>query len=485
MATGGARQKLVTALWAGVLALLLLLPGMINGDPLLFPDSMGYFHAGEAAAGEAQKLISPKDAGGTSTAPAKTLEERQSDNISTARSAYYGLFFWLMHRIGGEWGLPLAQIAITVLSLQLALPHLFAPGARRSALAQCSVALIALVGGLGAFAITIMPDIFSGLMILGLAILLIRWRRLSVGEKLYWLALVFASCLFHKASVALGIMLVALFAFAAIVVRRFPLWNVAALTGVLMAAFAAHAAVGIAVERLTGRPTVEVPFLLARIVGDGTAERYLRRRCPDAGFALCGHLHRFPMSENDFLWSPLPEHGLMNVVAPEESALISREAPAVVIETVQAYPLAQLAASSENAVRQFFGVGVTEFGRPIKTRTGLAAEMQALLRNQQDSAVAEGWMPLPAISRVMTAAYVAALLALMLLAPRLVRRGADERLMVALLLCAGVTLNAIVTGVLSGVFDRYQGRVAWLLLLAAAIAFFSLRERSAGAPPQV
>jgi len=38
-----------------------------------------------------------------------------------------------------------------------------------------------------------------------------------------------------------------------------------------------------------------------------------------------------------------------------------------------------------------------------------------------------------------------------------------------LLLLAGIAANAVVSGAIAGVFDRYQGRVAWLASLGFAV----------------
>jgi hypothetical protein len=47
-----------------------------------------------------------------------------------------------------------------------------------------------------------------------------------------------------------------------------------------------------------------------------------------------------------------------------------------------------------------------------------------------------------------------------------------------LLLLIGIAANALVSGAISGVFDRYQGRVAWLASLGFAVLLVKmLNER--------
>jgi hypothetical protein len=44
-----------------------------------------------------------------------------------------------------------------------------------------------------------------------------------------------------------------------------------------------------------------------------------------------------------------------------------------------------------------------------------------------------------------------------------------------LVLLAGIVANAVISGAISGVFDRYQGRVAWLALFGFLV--LAARER--------
>ena len=51
-----------------------------------------------------------------------------------------------------------------------------------------------------------------------------------------------------------------------------------------------------------------------------------------------------------------------------------------------------------------------------------------------------------------------------------------------LLLLAGIAANAMVSGAIAGVFDRYQGRVAWLASLGfAALLVKMLNEKRSSA----
>jgi hypothetical protein len=62
------------------------------------------------------------------------------------------------------------------------------------------------------------------------------------------------------------------------------------------------------------------------------------------------------------------------------------------------------------------------------------------------------------------------------------RAGDMRRLGLVLSVLVGITVNAAVTGALSGPHDRYQARIAWLLPLAALLA---LPERAAPLPARI
>ena len=446
---------------AALLGFALLLPGLVNGYPLLFPDSIGYYHAGEAALREiGWKRVAV--IGQKTTAPAMpTLADRANDTVSTVRSVYYGIFFVIFYRFGGAWGLPVAQAAIVGFSLWLALRHLIAPQVLR---ATTIIAALATLGGLGVFTVAAMPDVFTGLTILGLALVLAA-DSMPRRERAYWLGIVLVACLFHKANLAIAVAIIIAYT-AFLVVRRKRVGVVAWPVATLAAAIAAHAAVGVVVDQLLQKPAVEVSFLLSRAVGDGTVEPYLNAHCPASGLVLCRYVDRFPMSTDEFLWSADPRHGLLKLVSPAERVAIAAEANTVVWGAIREHPLAQLRASLANFGGQLVNVGATQFGIGPISPPGATPGLSPLLVDYRDSRVAHRRMPLGAMSRLMALTYFAGALILALL---LWRRPGRARILtiahgrVVALLVGGVIVNAAVCGVVAGNYDRYQGRVAWLI----------------------
>lgn len=474
-----------------MLAVLFCLPALYNRHPLIYPDSVGYFSAGSAAIdaflpselslSAPAHAMAPGAAGNTANPrhvrpPAKSMKDRAADGTSTSRSPYYGAVLVVLTRLGGEWGLALVQVLISVISLLLAARHLGKP--KRIPLLLVAAAT-GLVAGLGIFSTTIMPDVFTGLAILALAILLTCFRSLSAVERAYWLLLLLVSCLFHKANLAAS----ALLAMAALgylwMTARRDIGLAAALLGTLVLAAFGHLVVNIAVEKTSGRPPVQTPFLLARLVGDGTAIAYLKQHCPERHYRLCDFLPRMPMTENDFLWGSIPPKTVMKTASVDDQAAISAEQQDIVNGVLAEYPFTQLKVSTGNFLRQLADVGVTEYGLAVDVPPGEEPGMETILENYKTSRVAEGTMPLDGLSIVMLAAYLAGFAGLIALLLSQSRANLPRQMWeIAAVLVAGVVINAAVSGVIAGVFDRYQGRVAWLIPFAAALLWIQAISRT-------
>jgi len=454
------------------LALLLLglmLPAFVNRQPVMYSDSVGYFHSGYAALKQAKSAFDAHRTGHPSATPA--LSRQQSDGIGTARSVYYGLTYVVGYLIGGVWALALGQALLTLACLSLA--------ARRSMQFDVWHALAALGGivlltGLNFFAVTAMPDLFAGLMLLAVAMVLTYAPDLPRLEYAFWLAVIALACLFHKAHLAiLAVVLVAAAPF---------LWRTRGralllVAGAALLAFGAHLAVDLAIRQVTGKPPIATPFVLARLIGDGTAERYLRDVCPKRNFATCAYLEKMPMTENDFLWSREPDKSVIGSADRETRTAIAAESDAIVMGTLQAYPAEEALAEARNVLRQLGDVGVSEYALTPKDEVAPIPILAWALDHYRTTAIAEGWMPLAEISVLMRSVYFAALVGIGMILARRGRGGVaidSPQAHFVLLLLAGIAANALVSGAVSGVFDRYQGRVAWLAALGLAVLLSKL-----------
>lgn len=447
-----------------LLGISLLVPALINRQPILYSDSVGYFHAGYAAL----EQLRPR-APSPSSEPLPTdnhgLARQEKDGISTARSVYYGLFYVVSYLAGGIWAPIAGQVFITLTCLLLAGRRALEMPiwARLGALLA-----IGFVSGLSFFADTVMPDLFAGLMLLAAGMLFAYGEELPRWETGFWLAVVLLASLFHKSHLLILVLLV-----AGLFLWRKHRKAVTQLSAAAALGLAGHYAVDLTVLRLTGRPPIATPFFLARLIGDGTAQKYLAQACPTRHFATCDYLDRMPMTENEFLWSRDPARSAMGTADRRTRTAITAESSEIVLATILRYPGEQIVVTAKNVLRQFVTVGVGEFRLVPRDSLGsIAALRPAMARYRASPIAGDKASLLDTLSTIMLIAYIASLAGAAWLLLR-GYTGASPAHRLAVVLMLGIGANAAVCGAISGVFDRYQGRVSWLALMAFAILLAS------------
>jgi hypothetical protein len=462
----GLSKTLLLLASVGGLVFLTILAAFLTGGPILFPDSVGYFHAGASAVAHLGKIAAPHHA-----SAGLPLAAENSDGISTARSVYYGLFYVAAFMTGGEWALPILQAAICTVALWLCLRRIAAFENWRG---PALIVAIFAVTGLAVFCATAMPDVFAGLMLLAVAMILTYARAMAWPEYLFWLAMTLCGCLFHR---GLLIVFVVTLAIAALALRRQSMRQLLALALVGWLAVVAHLAVDVAVKKMSGDWPIQTPFLLARFVGDGTVKPFLEGRCPTRHYELCRFVHRMPMSENEFLWGEGAAKSVMGPADKVRRQRIAAEAPSIEIGVIRAFPLQQSGITAENVLAQMFDVGVLAYQqKPTLSQdrppTALHPVIARYLHRNMDRAT--GFLRLQ--SALMLAVYLLSVIgcvALLAIRSQSYFEQPERRLVAVLLV--GMIANALVFGAISGVFDRYQGRLAWLPVLGLAM-LLSRRE---------
>ncbi len=219
-------------------------------------------------------------------------------------------------------------------------------------------------------------------------------------------------------------------------------------------------------------------FALARLAADGPAARTLAAECPRAGWRLCAWVGRLPGDSDTFLWEPKgpvwSSPGGPIAVAPEASAIVAR--------TLAREPLAVARGAVSNTLRQLLLVRVGDTLGPDWLAQTVAIGLgkyfpPAELRRFEASLQARGELaavaaPFAPQYRVLLA--IGAIVTPILLVVAL-RRHDMPRAGLAALVLSALVANAFATGALSKPHDRYQARIAWLLLLPPAFQIGALQ----------
>jgi hypothetical protein len=451
---------------------LLLAPAAWNGAPLLYPDSMGYFRAGEATLNIVGRTLSHSlETPSAASTGAVVRLDTKGDGIQTSRSIYYGVPLVALYDIsGGTWAVVLFQSALVAAFVAAALRR-FLP--ERPRLQFLGALAIATIGGLGFYSSLLLPDVFLGVALVSLAALLAFHREMKVGELSFWLLGVLAAALVHKGHLFVMVLTVGGMGLALLLLRQVATRLIGVLVMTLALAFVAHSVIDLTVKRVTGAAPVSPPFVLARMIGDGTAEKYLAAHCGTADFQTCRYVSRMPMSENQFLWSHDRRLGAFGQATPAEREKIIAEAPGIVIGTLKEHLPLQVVVTSWNVIRQFFCVGVNELGNVRGLAPDMAISFRDALTAYPTTAVGQRTMPLGAISWMMLVTYLLGLMGLVATTVAFAARRrtvwAPAKVGIGALLL-GLIFNAVLSGAVSGVFDRYQGRVAWLVVFAVLVA---------------
>lgn len=432
---------------AAVLAagLLLAWPAAWNGYPLVFADSGTYL-------GQAILLY-----------------------LGWDRPAFYSLFLHALHWRVTLWTVPLAQGLIAAHLLALALRVLDRPGPAPLLLVA---GVLAFGSGLPWLVAQIMPDVFTGL--LAVALWLIGFGRARLGRwERGWVALLAAGMVAAHLShlpLTLGLALVG---------GALAWWRAGAGAGLRvarrMAAPAVLAVVALVAMNAAGHGRFSVSpfgsvFFAARLIQDGPAVRTLQARCDAAAWRVCALRDRLPMPANDFLWQPdgplRGELGGGKAWAPEAFALIAA--------TLAREPGAVALAVLSNALRQFPILTSGDGLVPWPDEPGPAPLLAGHFPPRELAAFQAARQQAGLLARdVAHLRPLHVVLAWMGLAMLPVRAWARRREAAASALCLLVlawgVVNAMVTGGLSSVEPRYQGRIAWLFVFAAGAVVISSR----------
>lgn len=451
-----------------VAACLYLIPAAINGMPILYPDTVGYYHTGESALSLVPDMLNLPSSENKERS-AETAK-RASDGVSTARSVFYGAPLVVLHRAGGTWLVAFAQCLLTVLALSMLLRTF----KLENPYIRFTIFIAAGLAGAATFASTLLPDFLAALAVLAGAIILVRWPELRFPERMLWLVLMMFGALAHKSILAVLVLVCGARAIN-LALRRDELKSAIVLGGALAVVTAGHFMVSLAVQKVSGRPPLDPPFLLARTVGDGTIRPYLDRHCSRESWALCPYRYQMPMSENDFLWGRNPGRTVYAKASSDEKQQILAQANELALRAILAQPIQQAGRSLVNVAKQFVVAGVDEYqvvpSAPAVDDSGLRSD---LLSYEEHSGISRGTMPLHTISLVIKIFYVMGAIGLFAFITRTSKTERRASWGLVLMVVLGLGANALVHGAFAGVFDRYQGRLTWLIPVLATCLLLRL-----------
>jgi len=370
------------------------------------------------------------------------------------------------------WPVVLGQCALTVWVIALIM-RVHGLGGRPGLLAGI-VAALSVFSTLPWLTSILLTDIFAGLAVLALYLLLLRANDLSGREQTGLVALIAVAVATHSATIAVLLMLLAGAALLSLAApgrlprRRLGNGALAVALGAALV-FAANATV---TKRLIWTPG-GFALSFGRMLQDGIVKKYLDEHCPQARLVLCAYKDQLPRDADEWFWgSPLFDK-------LGRFAGLDAEMERIALASLAEYPLLQIKTAAIATARQLIDVRTGEgvvnsiwhtYGIIERYRPGLIPDMRAA-RQQR------GEIDFTVINRVHYPVALACLLLLPLIGGYILRRKDMSATGELATVCLFALLaNAFVCGTLSNPHDRYGARLIWLAVTAAVIAAVRLYE---------
>ncbi len=432
---------------AVTIPLMLLAPALWNGYPLLQSDTGGY------------------------------LARWYEGYLVPSRSTVFGLYlhygeasyFWInlvSQALATMW---ILQVTLRVLGL--AKPwHLFS---------LCLV--LSLTTALPWLASMLLTDIFAGLSVLSLFVLVVYGDRISGIEKAALFLLTAFAAASHSATMAvlLGLCIVGWMA------RPFMREKIATASlaqGTLT--IAAGAIMLLSANFALSGQVAWTPggsaIAFGRMLQDGIVTRYLRDHCAQQHFKLCPYRDELPETADDFLWS---RETVFNKLGRFPG--LGDEMGYIALHALAEYPLWQAKAALIATSDQMLEVATGENTDPPTTAHTYGIIRRYVPDNVKPMNAARqqtGFITFGPINLIhVPIALISTALVLVLLITALFQRRTDGVTLLLATVFLAMLGNAVICGVISGPHDRYGSRLVWITtctLMIAAMKRFSARAES-------
>ena len=427
-------------------AVMLLWPAIYNGYPLLYPDSLAYLEDGVRVA--------------------RAVFLHQFSPFYGVRSLVYSLSIFPLHGKVTPWPIALAQ--------SLAVAWVLWRMVRCFALRSASLLYLLVVPGMSLltsvswYSVFIMPDVLGPVAYLCLFLLVYaendsRGVRATLVLLAVWGITAHATHLLLAAGLCL---LLTLFALLEGPKRSSRLHRLVPAYAALLLAVLVQTGLNFYLyQRLTlngERP----PYLIARLIGDGPGEEYLKAHCATEHWTLCAHLETLGDNPDSFLWS---SGGAYNDSSEADQKKIRAEEMPLVKAILRSYPRQESRQALLNFRQQLSAFGLYGFDDNPWMEEQFKTILQPTHAAFEASRQARVTLPMDELSAMQWWVIVASWSMIGALTLLVRFRLGVQRAVLGGSVAALVVANAALTGVLSIVDDRYGCRVIWLVPLTAAL----------------
>jgi len=316
----------------------------------------------------------------------------------------------------------------------------------------------------------LLTDIFAGLSVLSLFLLVLHGDKISAMEKAALFVFAAFAAATHSATMAvlLGLCCVGWIA-RPFLHGRIPASHLAQGTLTIAAGAVMLLSANFALSGQVAWTPGGYTIAFARMLQDGIVTRYLHDHCPDQHFKLCPYRDDLPETADDFLWS---RETVFNKLGRFPG--MGDEMGYITVHALAEYPLWQAEAALMATGEQLLKVATGEnTDRPTTPHTyGIIARYLPQQLKLMDAARQQtGFITFGPINLIhVPVALISTALVFAMLIAAVFRWRIDDVTLLVATVCLTLLGNAFICGVISGPHDRYGSRLVWIATFAVMIA---------------
>jgi hypothetical protein len=314
----------------------------------------------------------------------------------------------------------------------------------------------------------LLTDIFAGLSVLSLFLLVVHGEKFGKMERAAMLVFTAFAAASHNATLAVlsGLCGAAWLGRRYLFPKRIPFdgavrGSLSVVAGAMMLLAANFMIAG----KLAWTPG-GYGIAFSRILQDGIVVRYLDDNCTIERLKLCPHRKALPRSGDTFLWG----NSVFNQLGRWDG--LGDEMRHIVLRSLVAYPGHHLSAATLSALRQLTMVATGEgvHSDLMHTHRIIERYLPHQTAFMQTTRQHRGEMSFAGLNGIhVPVAYGSMLMITAFLGYAIWRRKADEFALLTGTVTLAVLGNAFVCGALSGPHDRYGARIAWIATFAVLL----------------